>query len=195
MKYVGFDWASQAHDVTVLDEAGQVLDRWAFPHSEVGWLMTVDRLRRQGLPDELPVIVERASGLVVDRLLSRRAIRWCRCSPPRSSPPGRGGVPPGRNPIRGIVTGSLTTCAPTRIGCGDWHRLILVCSSYRCWSVSAMITSGRGQRHATSSRPCWMRIGLGRDSCSSRSCRRSSVSSLLCKAVGFGHRWGLIRSG
>ena len=31
MKYVGFDWASQAHDVTVLDEAGQVLDRWAFP--------------------------------------------------------------------------------------------------------------------------------------------------------------------
>jgi hypothetical protein len=70
MKYVGFDWASQAHDVTVLDEAGQVLDRWAFPHSEVGWLMTVDRLRRQGLPDDLPVIVERTSGLVVDRLLS-----------------------------------------------------------------------------------------------------------------------------
>jgi hypothetical protein len=70
MKYVGFDWASQAHDVTVLDEAGQVLDRWAFPHSEVGWLMTLDRLRRQGLPDDLPVIVERTSGLVVDRLLS-----------------------------------------------------------------------------------------------------------------------------
>lgn len=30
MKYVGFDWASQAHDLTVLNEAGQVLDRWAF---------------------------------------------------------------------------------------------------------------------------------------------------------------------
>jgi transposase len=70
MKYVGLDWASQAHDVTVLGEAGQVLDRWAFAHSEAGWLMTVDRLRRQGLPDELPVIVERTSGLVVDRLLS-----------------------------------------------------------------------------------------------------------------------------
>jgi hypothetical protein len=47
-----------------------VLNRWAFPHSEAGWLMTVDRLRRQGLPEELPVIVERTSGLVVDRLLS-----------------------------------------------------------------------------------------------------------------------------
>jgi transposase len=68
MKYVGLDWASQGHDLTVLDEAGQVLDRWAFPHSEAGWLMTVDRLRRQGLPDDLPVIVERTSGLVVDRL-------------------------------------------------------------------------------------------------------------------------------
>ncbi len=37
MNYVGFDWASRAHDVTVLDEAGGVLDRWAFPHSETGW--------------------------------------------------------------------------------------------------------------------------------------------------------------
>jgi transposase len=67
MKYVGLDWASQA---TVLDEAGQVLDRWAFPHSEAGWLMTMDLLRRQGMPEELPVIVERTSGPVVDRLLS-----------------------------------------------------------------------------------------------------------------------------
>jgi Transposase len=70
MKYVGLDWASQAHDVTVLDEAGKVLDRWAFPHSEVGWLMTLDRLRRQGPPEELPVCLERTGGLVVDRLLA-----------------------------------------------------------------------------------------------------------------------------
>jgi transposase len=70
MKYVGLDWASQAHDVTVLDEAGKVLDRWAFPHSEAGWLMTLDRLRRQGPPEELPVCLERTGGLVVDRLLA-----------------------------------------------------------------------------------------------------------------------------
>ena len=41
MNYVGFDWASRAHDVTVLDEAGGVLDRWAFPHSETGWVTTL----------------------------------------------------------------------------------------------------------------------------------------------------------
>jgi transposase len=70
MKYVGWDWASQAHDVTVLDEAGAVLDRWAFPHSEAGWEMTLARLRRHGDPGDLPVIIEKTSGLIVDRLLA-----------------------------------------------------------------------------------------------------------------------------
>jgi len=70
VKYVGFDWASQGHDVTVMDEAGRVLDRWAFPHSEAGWVMTLDRLRRQGPQDDAPVIIERTGGLVVDRLLA-----------------------------------------------------------------------------------------------------------------------------
>src|SRR4029453_1568504 len=69
MRYVGFDWASQSHDVSVLDETGSMLDRWAFPHTEAGWAETVHRLRRHGEPDQLPVIIERTSGLVVDRLL------------------------------------------------------------------------------------------------------------------------------
>ena len=37
MKYVGWDWASQTHDVTVLDDTGAVLERWAFAHTEAGW--------------------------------------------------------------------------------------------------------------------------------------------------------------
>jgi len=70
MNYVGFDWASRAHDVTVLDEAGGVLDRWAFPHSETGWVTTLGRLARHGAAAELPVIIERTSGLIIDRLLA-----------------------------------------------------------------------------------------------------------------------------
>lgn len=31
MSYVGWDWASQAHDVTALDVVGVVLDRCASP--------------------------------------------------------------------------------------------------------------------------------------------------------------------
>jgi transposase len=70
MSVVGWDWASQAHDVTVLNDAGGVLDRWAFPHTEAGWVMTLGRLRRHGEPGDLPVIIEKTSGLVVDRLLA-----------------------------------------------------------------------------------------------------------------------------
>jgi hypothetical protein len=32
--FVGWDWASTTHDVTVLDEAGAVVDRWALRHTE-----------------------------------------------------------------------------------------------------------------------------------------------------------------
>ena len=70
MSVVGWDWASQAHDVTVLDDAGTVLDRWAFPHTEAGWVMALTRLRRHGEPGEMPVIIEKTSGLIVDRLLA-----------------------------------------------------------------------------------------------------------------------------
>src|SRR6266576_1411023 len=69
-EFVGWDWASQGHDVTVLDDAGAVLDRWAFGHTEAGWVMALARLRRHGGPGDLPVIIEKTSGLVAGRLLA-----------------------------------------------------------------------------------------------------------------------------
>jgi transposase len=69
MSYVGWDWASRTHDVTVLDNDGHLQARWAFEHTESGWTSTLHRLRHYGEPHELPVIIERTSGLVVDRLL------------------------------------------------------------------------------------------------------------------------------
>ena len=36
MKFVGWDWASTSHDVTVLDEQGRVLERWGLRHTEQG---------------------------------------------------------------------------------------------------------------------------------------------------------------
>lgn len=68
--FIGWDWASTAHDVTVIDDAGAVVDRWAPPHTEAGFGQTLARLARYGRPDELPVAIERPSGLVVDRLLA-----------------------------------------------------------------------------------------------------------------------------
>jgi hypothetical protein len=64
------DWASTAHDVTVIDDAGAVVDRWALPHTEAGFGQTLARLARYGRPEGLPVAIQRPSGLVVDRLLA-----------------------------------------------------------------------------------------------------------------------------
>jgi transposase len=70
MKFVGWDWASTSHDVTVLDEQGRVLERWSLPHTEQGLGQALARLARHGQPAEVPVIIERSAGLVVDRLLA-----------------------------------------------------------------------------------------------------------------------------
>ncbi|MFI7578693.1 IS110 family transposase [Micromonospora sp. NPDC049497] len=68
--FIGWDWASTTHDVTVLDNRGAIIDRWALPHTEQALIAALDRLARHGNPAELPVIIERPDGLVVDRLLA-----------------------------------------------------------------------------------------------------------------------------
>jgi len=116
MSVVGWDWASQAHDVTVLDDAGAVVDRWAFPHTEAGWVMALARLRRHGEPGGLPVIIEKTSGLIVDRLLA--AGHPVVPVHPNSFHAARPRwVPPARNPTPVTVTSSPITCAPTGTGC------------------------------------------------------------------------------
>lgn len=66
---VGWDWASETHDITIIDDRGQVVDRWPLAHDEAGIDQAIARLRGHGQPEQLPVAIERGSGLVVDRLL------------------------------------------------------------------------------------------------------------------------------
>jgi Transposase len=68
--FVGWDWASATHDVTVIDDGGTVVDRWAFGHNEAELAATLTRLAGHGPPGGLPVIIERSTGLIVDRLLA-----------------------------------------------------------------------------------------------------------------------------
>jgi hypothetical protein len=56
--------------VTVLDEQGRVVERWGLRHTEQGLGQALARLARHGQPAEVPVIIERSTGLVVDRLLA-----------------------------------------------------------------------------------------------------------------------------
>jgi transposase len=68
--FVGWDWASESHDVTVLDEGAAVIDRFALAHDEAGLRVGLERLSALARPQELPVAIETTTGLVVDRLLA-----------------------------------------------------------------------------------------------------------------------------
>jgi hypothetical protein len=62
---VGWDWATETHDVTVIDQAGARVARWAPAHTEDGITRTLARLREHGDPAGLPVAIEATRGLVV----------------------------------------------------------------------------------------------------------------------------------
>lgn len=68
--FVGWDWASETHDITVLDTAGEVIDRWALRHDAEGLDAAIRRLASHDTAADLPVAIETTSGLVVDRLLA-----------------------------------------------------------------------------------------------------------------------------
>ena len=68
--YVGWDWASETHDITVMDDEGAMVERWALRHDAAGIDAAIVRLGTHGPRQDLPVAIETTSGLVVDRLLA-----------------------------------------------------------------------------------------------------------------------------
>lgn len=67
--YVGIDWASDKHAVCVLDATGQLELAFAVAHTAAGLAELLRRLARFGAPADLPVALERPSGLLVDTLV------------------------------------------------------------------------------------------------------------------------------
>jgi transposase len=69
MFYVGLDWAARSHELSVVEDAGAVVMRFGFAHSEAGISAALARLATLAPAGELPVAIERSSGLLVERLL------------------------------------------------------------------------------------------------------------------------------
>jgi len=67
--FVGIDWASQAHAVCVLDDAGRLHWQGSAPHTAEGLAELLGRLRRFRTRGALRVALERPSGLLVDTLV------------------------------------------------------------------------------------------------------------------------------
>lgn len=67
--FVGIDWASDKHDVCVIDGSGAIKARFVVAHSADGLAELLRQLRRLGDPALLPISIERPSGLLVDTLV------------------------------------------------------------------------------------------------------------------------------
>lgn len=68
--HVGWDWASQNHDVTVIDDTGAIQARFAIGHDEASLEAVLHDLAVLALPADLPVAIERPDGIIVERLLA-----------------------------------------------------------------------------------------------------------------------------
>jgi transposase len=67
--FTGIDWASDKHDVCVLDAGGAIEVRFVIDHSAEGLTELAQRLRPFGDPASLSIAIERPSGLLVDTLV------------------------------------------------------------------------------------------------------------------------------
>jgi transposase len=65
----GLDWGGAHHAVCVLDDAGRIVTRFELRHDAAGLAELLARLKRLAPPAELPVAIERPSGLLVDALV------------------------------------------------------------------------------------------------------------------------------
>ena len=68
--YGGLDWGGTNHAVCVVDGTGQVVVRFEAQHDAAGLADMLARLKRVVLPAELPIAIERPSGLIVDALVA-----------------------------------------------------------------------------------------------------------------------------
>src|SRR5687768_9196758 len=64
----GVDWGSEQHAVCVIDADGSVLSRFTVAHTKAGLEQLIQQLARFGPPEQLPVAVERPSGMLVETL-------------------------------------------------------------------------------------------------------------------------------
>ncbi|MGH8296633.1 MAG: IS110 family transposase [Steroidobacteraceae bacterium] len=65
----GLDWGAATHAVCVVDAAGEIVARFEARHDAAGLAEMITRLRKIASAVELPVAIERPSGLIVDALV------------------------------------------------------------------------------------------------------------------------------
>lgn len=67
--HAGLDWGGASHSICIVDAAGQVVMREEVRHDAAGLAALITRLRAIAPPAELPIAIERPTGLLVDTLV------------------------------------------------------------------------------------------------------------------------------
>jgi transposase len=68
--HAGLDWGGASHAACIVDETGRIVARLDVRHDATGLADMLARLKRVAPPAELPIAIERPSGLIVDALLA-----------------------------------------------------------------------------------------------------------------------------
>jgi transposase len=66
----GLDWGGAAHAVGVVDDAGHLVASFEVRHSAEGIAELIARLARLAPASQIPIAIERPSGLIVDALVA-----------------------------------------------------------------------------------------------------------------------------
>ena len=106
------DWGGTSHAVCVIDGAGQVVVRIEAHHDAAGLADMLARLKRVAAAFELPIAIERPSGLIVDALVAA-GHPVMPIHPNVVKPAGLDTAPRVASPIRATPTCWPTSCAPT----------------------------------------------------------------------------------
>ena len=67
--FAGLDWGNERHAVCVIDGEGKVVDQFEIAHSAGGLTDLRARLSKRAPADEVPIAIERPTGLIVDALV------------------------------------------------------------------------------------------------------------------------------
>ena len=111
----GFDWGSIDHAVCVIDDRGQVVLQAKVRHDAHGLAAMLRRLAQIAPAAELPIAIERPSGVVVETLLAA-GHPLCRSTPTSLKPVDPATAPPAANTIPQTPICWPMCYAPTHIG-------------------------------------------------------------------------------
>lgn len=67
--HAGLDWGGETHSICVVDSSGRIIARSEVRHDAAGLAALLSSLRKLALPSDMPIAIERPTGLLVDTLI------------------------------------------------------------------------------------------------------------------------------